>query len=98
MDFLGVVLGPSDPYGRVGAFWTPTYSVLLLVPLAYALISFLAPVWEVHQVMVAKRAEVWHQLDQLGQRINLLQRELLQQAEELEPDQYERLSQNLEQM
>jgi hypothetical protein len=95
---LGVVLGPSDPYGRVGAFWTPTYSVLLLVPLAYALISFLAPVWGVHQVMVAKRAEVWHQLDQLGQRINLLQRELLQQAEELEPDQYERLSQNLEQM
>jgi hypothetical protein len=94
---LGVVLGPADPYGRVGVSWTPTYSVLLLVPLP-SLISFLAPVWGVHQVMVAKRAEVWHQLDQLGQRMNLLQRELLERAEELEPDQYKRLSQTLEQM
>jgi hypothetical protein len=95
---IGAVLGPSNPYGRVGWFWTPTYSVLLLVPLAYALISFLAPVWRVHQVMVAKRAEVWHQLDQLGQKINLLQRELIEQAENLDPNQYERLSKNLEQM
>lgn len=95
---LGLLLGPSDPYGSLAIFWTPTYSALLLVPLAYAFVSFLVPVWRVHQLMVAKRTEVWQQLDQLGQKIDNLQRELLDRVDELGPDEYEKLSKNLDQM
>jgi hypothetical protein len=95
---LGLLLGPSDPYGSIAIFWTPAYSALLLVPLAYALVSFLVPVWRVHQLMAANRSEVWHHLDQLGQKIDNLQRELLDRVDGLEPDEYEKLSKSLEQM
>jgi hypothetical protein len=90
--FLGgwIIFGPSTPYRALADFYAPLYTKLLLVPLILAIIGFFLPLWSVHQAMVAKRAEVQLQLDQLARTINDLERKLLEQVDELEPDQGEK--------
>jgi hypothetical protein len=95
--FLGswIILAPSFP----GYRWTiPLFSKLLLVPMVAAAISFFLPLWSVHQAMVAKRAEVRWQLDQLGRSIDGLAREMLDGADELKPEEGEKMAKKLELM
>lgn len=95
-----IILGPILPeqYSDLAAWYTPLFSTLLLVPLAVAAISFFLPLWSVHQIMVAKRALIQRQLDQLGQSINHLARELLDRADELDPVESEKMARKLERM
>jgi hypothetical protein len=95
--YLGgwIILGPSTEYGD---FYTPLFSKLLLVPMALAAISFFLPLWSVHQAMVAKRAVLRQQLDQLAQSISHLAREMLDRADELEPEEGEKMAKKLELM
>jgi len=95
--FLGgwIILGPSFPQYQ----WTlPLFSKLLLVPMIAAVIGFFLPLGSVHQTMVAKRAVVQRQLDQLSQSINRLAREMLDRADELEPEEGEKMAKKLELM
>lgn len=90
-----IILGPGTQYGN---FYTPQFSKLLLVPVAWAMLSFFLPLWSVHQIMIAKRAVVRQQLDQLSKSINHLAREMLAEADELEPEEGEKMAEKLELM
>lgn len=94
--YLGgwATLGPKIGWG----YYTTLHSTLLLVPMTLAFLSFFLPMWGVHQVMVAKRAVVRRQLDQLSQSINQLAREMLDRADELETGEGEEMAKKLELM
>jgi hypothetical protein len=94
--YLGgwIILGPDTPYGR----FVPLFNQLLLVPVAIAVSSFTLPLWGVHREMVHQRAAVRRRLDQLSQSINHLAREMLDRADELPPDEGEKMSRKLELM
>jgi hypothetical protein len=71
---------------------------LLFVVMVIASVSFFAPLWNVHQIMLAKRDAVRQQLDQLGESINHLTRELLDRVDELDPSESEKLAKKLDRM
>ncbi len=88
-----IIAAPSFPQY---AHWPPLLIRLLPVPMAGAAISFFLPLWSVHRIMLAKRAEIQRQLDQLGQSINHLARELLEGAGHLDEDEGEKKAKRLE--
>jgi hypothetical protein len=94
--FLGgwIIFGPGTGYER----FIPLFYKLLLVPIAAALASFFLPLLGVHQEMVAKWAVVRRQLDQLSQNINELSGKMLDQANELEPGEGEKMARKLDLM
>lgn len=94
--YLGVwiILGAQMSYGR----FVPLFTRLLLVPVAIAVCSFTLPLWGVHREMARQRVEVRRRLDQLSQSINHLAREMLDRADELLPDEGEKMSRKLELM
>ena len=69
---------------------------LLIVVLAIAVISFFAPLWNIHKIMVVKRDEINYQLNQLSQHINLLSRELLNKGSKLDPNETENIGKKLD--
>ncbi len=85
--FLGgwIVVGPVTPYHALAAAYAPLFTKLLIIPLAFAGISFFWPLWSVHEIMVAKRALVRQRLDALGNSINDVARELLACAGDTDP-------------
>ncbi len=92
--FLGVwiIIGPSTRYDNI---YTGFFYKLLLAPVIWAVVSFLFPLWSVHDVLVAKREEVQLQLNQMGQRINQLSHEILDRCQELEPEESEKIAKKL---
>ena len=74
--FLGfwIFVGPSI---RGYAHWKPFHLNLLPVPIAFALMSFVLPMYSVHQVMKEKRDEMLDDLDRLGLEIDLIERDLM---------------------
>lgn len=74
------------------------FSSLLLVPITLAVISFFLPLWNVHQLMVAKRAVMQQRLDHLGLRINDLASKILKQAPDLNPEDGEKMTKRLDLM
>jgi hypothetical protein len=94
--YLGgwIILGPETAYGR----FVPLFTQLLLVPVAIAVSGFTLPLWGVHREMVRRRAAVRRRLDQLSQSINHLAREMLDRADDLPPDEGEKMSRKLELM
>ncbi len=93
--FLGawIILGPRSQYGNL---YVELHSKLLLVPIILAPLTFILPLWSVHQVMASKAAEVRLELDRLSQSIDHLARELLNRADELQPEEGEKIAKNLE--
>ena len=74
--FLGfwIFVGPSI---RGYAHWKPFHLTLLPVPIAFALISFVLPMYSVHQIMEEKRDEMLDDLDRLGFEIDLIGSDLM---------------------
>jgi hypothetical protein len=93
--FLGfwVVLAPKFGYDRtyVG-LQTTVLGVLLLL----ATVTFLAPLWSVHLAMQQDAKRLRQEVDEVGQTIDRLSRELLARADELTPDESEKMTRDLE--
>jgi hypothetical protein len=77
--YLGawIVLGPLTPYASAAFAYRSLFTRLLLIPLAIAFGSFFLPLWEVHRVMLASRANRWRDLGSLGRSIDDLAAEML---------------------
>lgn len=93
--FLGgwIIIAPSTE--QYGDFNTSFYSNLLLITMGWAVVSFLFPLWSVHRVLVVKREEIQLQLNQMGQRINQCSHEILDQCQELEPEESEKIAKKI---
>lgn len=61
-------------------YWIPIFKLLLLIPLGFAIVSFLVPLWSIHQEMVDRRNETLVQQDQLRQNIDRLTQEVLKNS------------------
>ncbi len=98
--YLGgwVLVGPMTAYQPIALAYTPLYYKLLSIPIVVGVISFFLPLWSIHRVMVARRAEVLRELDKLGKSINDLSRKLLSEVDELEPATSEEMGKRLERM
>lgn len=108
----GVALGPSEgvckgtmllldekylpSYSCLGLHWLPIYLLLLLVPFCLAIIGFVAPVWRVHQTMLAQRSEQLRRLEELGQQIDDLAKNMLDLVDTLRADEGETMARNLQ--
>jgi hypothetical protein len=75
--FLGgwIILASRTEYG---SFYEPLYSVLLIIPILMAILSFILPLWGTHVVMISKKAALKQQLNQLSIKIDLLSRKRLE--------------------
>jgi hypothetical protein len=91
-------LGGADPLLAYGSFYARLFYAYMAVPIAYAILSFFVPVWNVHRIMVKKREVVLEKLDQLGHGIDLLSRTMLEQAESVSPAQNEIAAKKLDLM
>lgn len=98
--YLGgwILLGPVSPYRSAALEYISLYYRLLAIPVVVAAISFFLPMWSVHRVMVAGRANVLTELDRLGKSINDLSRKLLAEVDEMNPATSEELGKRLERM
>ncbi len=86
--FLGfwIFIGPSIPHY---AFWEQMHLSLLPVPMAFAFMSFVLPMYTVHQVMEEKRDEMLDDLDRLGQEIDQIETDLMDPTKNLKLKQRE---------
>jgi hypothetical protein len=89
--FLGgwIALAQVLPEGQIGArakYWADEYAVLLLVPIILAFVSFVRPLWSVHQNMATKRAEVLGILARLDWEIESNEHDLLGDAPSIDAD------------
>jgi hypothetical protein len=101
--FFGIwlIIGPRFPQyfdenGRF--FYNNLYYTLLLLPIIFAPICFLLPLWSVHRLMVDKAVALKRDLDNLGESIDRLGRELLTNADELDPEVAQKKIKSLELM
>lgn len=92
-----IILIQYPPYNIYYTSWAPFYWPWLVL-VAVTMIIFSWPLWSVHQAMVTKREDVQHQLAYLAQNISRQARELLDRADELEPEESEKLAKQLEVM
>jgi len=70
----------------------------LFVIITIAGISFFAPLWNIHKIMVEKKEVIRRQLDQLGQDIHRLSWELLNRGNEMDPAESEKTAKKLERL
>ena len=101
--FFGVwlIIGSRFPYyfDSNGRFlYTNLYYGLLLLPIVFAPITLILPLWSVHRLMVEKAVALKRDLDNLGERIDRLGRELLTNADELDPEVAQKKIKSLELM
>lgn len=105
--FLGgwIIVGQSakysllpEAYTFMAKSYTPLFFKLLLIPLVFAIISFLLPLWSIHHAMVTSRAAKQRELDQLSYEINQLDSKLLSQVDKLDPQESEKMVKKLELM
>ncbi len=92
------ISGQGTDYSSLSEYYTPKFYRLLLIPVAFAIVSFFLPLWGVHQTMVTWKARTQKQLDRLGYNINYLDSVLLNRADKLEPQESENMSKKLELM
>lgn len=96
-----VMLVKYQPYQeQYGDYYVGFQAGLLIIPIVVSTISFFLPIWSVHQIMLEKRQEERLKLDTLGKRIDLLEDKLrhqvLESANEMEIDDYQKISKELE--
>jgi hypothetical protein len=88
----------SESYTSLAGYYTPLFLRLLLIPLAYAIISFVLPLWSVHHAMESSREVKQQELDQLSYEIDQLEAKLLSQVDKLDPQESEKMIKKLELM
>ena len=95
-----IIISPAGIYLSarlvLGDYFQEYLYFLLIVVLAIAGISFFAPLWNIHKIMVAKKDEIYQQLNQLSQSINQLSRELLNRGSHLDPTESEKIGKKLD--
>lgn len=79
-------------------YFAPIFIWLLLILVPFALVTFLLPLWKVHRIMEEWRKEKLIQFDHLAYSINQLESKLLNEAEKLDPKEFETLQKELEMM
>jgi hypothetical protein len=81
--FLGgwLAIGPLTTERDTALFYAPIYRPLLVVPIGLSFINFFLPLWSIHRIMVTKKAEIQHRLEELAQSIYQEDRELLHSAD-----------------
>lgn len=96
--YLGgwIAIGPNTAFRDEALVYTPIFRGLLLIPVSLAIISFILPLWNTHRVMVEKKKEIQFQLDDLVRKIYKEERELLELADRLTPDEVEKRIQKIE--
>jgi hypothetical protein len=90
-----MILGPRSIYGNA---YTDLFTKLLLVPILLTPVTFILPLWSIHRLMAAKAVTLRRDLDELGESINRLARQILNQADTLDPDDAQKKVKSLELM
>lgn len=93
-----IILRPGLPADPLAVAYVPLFLELLGVPVVVAAMTFFLPLWNIHQIMLTRRAEIRQKLDELGQSIDRSARELLDRADELVLAEGEEKSKRLELM
>lgn len=88
-----VVLGPRMGYGTT---YVGLHTAFLGVLAVLAPVTFIAPLWTIHQTMVREATRLRVEVEQLGQQIDRLSRDLLERSDELTPDQVAALARDVE--
>jgi hypothetical protein len=89
-----VVLAPGIP--RYGTTYVGLHTAFLGVLAVLAPVTFLAPLWTIHQTMVREGARLRVEVEQLGQQINSRSRSLLERSDEMTPDEIAALAKDVE--
>jgi hypothetical protein len=90
--YLGfwIVLGPTlkDAAGHLlyGARYFELHAVFLGILAVLAPVTFIAPLWTIHLEMLRESTRLRVEVDQVGQQIDRLSRELLERSEEMSAD------------
>jgi len=93
----GIYLSARVVFDEFGYYLDLLY-FLLFVIIAIASVSFFAPIWNVHKIMITKRETIRRHLDQLGQDINRLSWDLLHQGHGMDPVESEKIAKKLERL
>jgi hypothetical protein len=97
--YLGYWIIMAPGIEEYGYRYVALHSAMLPVPMALAALSFFLPLWSVHQEMVAhRRAEIEPRLNDLSQSINHLARQMLDRADDMEPQDFEKTATELARM
>ncbi len=105
--FLGgwIIVGQSARYSLLpesyivlAILYTPLFFKLLMIPLAYAVVSFVLPLWSIHHAMEFSRTNKQRELDQLSYEIDQLEARLLNTVDKLDPQESEKMVKKLELM
>jgi hypothetical protein len=93
--FLGfwVVLAPKFGYGDT---YVGLHTTLLGVLIVLATVTFLAPLWSAHLAMRRDAERLRQEVDEVGQTIDRLSRDLLARADELTPEESGKMTRDLE--
>jgi hypothetical protein len=70
------IIFPFDPD------WTPIYQLLLLIPSSFGIVSFIIPLWSIHEKMVDRHNDTLEQRNKLSQNIDSLTKEVLENSVE----------------
>ncbi|HNX17106.1 MAG TPA: hypothetical protein PKM50_02125 [Methanoregula sp.] len=86
--YLGgwMAVGPAIGFVAISETYRPIFTILLLVPVIFSVITFFIPLWETHRVMVGKKREILRNLDELAESMNRRNQELLNVPENAAPD------------
>lgn len=86
--YLGgwIAIGPAIGFEAIAQVYRSVFTILLLVPVIFSGFTFFIPLWETHRVMVVKKEEILHNLDELAESLNRRNLELLTIPENVEPD------------
>jgi len=88
-----IVLAPRTPYGTT---YVGLHTTFLAVLAVLAPITFIAPLWSVHGEMLRESARLRAEVDQVGQQIDRLSRELLERSEQMSADEAAATAHDLE--
>jgi len=76
--------------------WVPLYSVLAVVVVVLAIVTFIAPLWRIHVAMARSAEQLRADIEKRGQLIDKLARELVASEDRLTPEERERKAKDLE--
>jgi hypothetical protein len=79
-----------------GTTYVGLHTAFLGVLAVLAPVTFIAPLWTIHQTMVREATRLRVEVEQLGQQIDRLSRDLLERSDELTPDQVAALARDVE--
>ena len=89
-----VLLAPRIP--MYGTTYVGLHTAFLGVLAVLAPVTFVAPLWTIHRAMVREATRLRVEVEQLGQQIDRLSRDLLERSNELKPDEVAALARDID--